>query len=254
MLAEMNRELSFHNNIDLIYKNADGDSKRQVEQIKELLAQDIDLLIVSPNEVNPLTSAVEKVYDAGIPVVVIDRRTNSHKYTAFIGASNFEVGQNAGRYAVTVLKGSGNVIEVTGIPDASPVIDRHNGFMDVIKDYKSINYLKRFNSYLTDTSTKNPVYQFLRANPQVDFIYAQNDYMAFDMYKVCKRLGLEKKIKVIGIDGLPLKDEGLDMVANNYIDATVLYPTGGGEAILTAVNILQKKTVQKREPTLHHYY
>ena len=106
MLAEMNRELSFHNDIELIYKNADGDSKRQVEQIKELLAQNIDLLIVSPNEVNPLTSAVEKVHDAGIPVVVIDRRTNSHKYTAFIVAYNFEVGKNSGRYAVTVLKRS----------------------------------------------------------------------------------------------------------------------------------------------------
>ncbi|MEJ8840924.1 substrate-binding domain-containing protein [Lacibacter sp. H375] len=245
MLAEMNRELSFHNNIELIYKNADGNSKRQIEQINELLAQEIDLLIVSPNEVNPLTPAVEKAYDSGIPVVVIDRRTSSNKYTAFIGASNFEVGQNAGRYAAAVLKGKGNVIEVTGIPDASPVIDRHKGFMDVIDDYKGINYLKRFNNYLTDSSTKNPVYQFLLANPHVDFIYAQNDYMAFDMYKICKRLGLEKKIKIIGIDGLPLKDEGLDMVANNYIDATVLYPTGGGEAILTAVNILQKKPYKK---------
>lgn len=245
MLAEMNRELSFHNDIELVYKNADGDSKRQIEQINELLAEEIDLLIVSPNEVNPLTPAVEKAYDAGIPVVVIDRRTNSNKYTAFIGASNFEVGQNAGRYAAAVLKGKGNVIEVTGIPDASPVIDRHNGFMDVIDDFKGINYLKRFNNYLTDSSTKNPVYQFLQANPQVDFIYAQNDYMAFDMYKLCKRSGLEKKIKIIGIDGLPLKDEGLDMVANKYIDATVLYPTGGGEAILTAVNILQKKPFKK---------
>lgn len=246
MLAEMQRELSFYNNIDFVYRDADGNSSKQITQIEDLVAQHIDVLIVSPNEVNPLTPVIEKVYDSGIPVVVVDRRTNSNKYTSFIGASNYEVGQNAGRYAASVLKGKGNIIEVTGIPDASPVIDRHNGFVHIVSQYPQLKYLKRFDNYFTDEfSNKNAVYSYLASSSNTDLVYAQNDYMAFDVFKICKKLGLEKKVKIIGIDGLPLKDAGLDMVSNNFISATILYPTGGGEAILTAVNILEKKPFKK---------
>jgi signal transduction histidine kinase/DNA-binding response OmpR family regulator len=244
MLDEMKRELSFHDNVSFIYKDAKASSQLQVKQIEELVQQKIDLLIVSPNEVKPLSPAIEKVYSEGIPVVVVDRRTNTNDYTAFIGASNFEVGQTAGRYAEYLLKGRGNVMEVTGIPDASPVIDRHDGFMDIISHDPQIQYVKKIENYTSGT-IDNPVFRYLKNESNIDLIYAQNDFMAHDVYKICKQLHLENKIKIIGIDGLPLKGAGLDMVADKDIAATVLYPTGGQEAILAAVNILEHKPYQK---------
>lgn len=242
MLDEMKRELSFHNNITFIYKNANANSQKQIQQIHELVDQHIDLLIVSPNEVDPLSPVIQKVYDSGLPVVVIDRRTNSN-YTAFIGASNFEVGQNAGKYAAYILKGHGNVMEVTGLPDASPVIDRHNGFMDIISQYPGIKYVKRLDDNSRPFAQKEE--EALKTINDINLIFAQNDFMALDVYKICKNLGLEKKIKIIGIDGLPLPGDGLDMVADKLISATVLYPTGGEEAIQTAMNILEHKPYQK---------
>ena len=244
MLDEMKRELSFHDNISFIYKDANASSQIQIQQIEELVRQKIDLLIVSPNEVKPLSPVIEKVFQSGIPVVVVDRRTNTKDYTAFVGASNFEVGQNAGRYANYLLHGKGNIMEVTGIPDASPVIDRHNGFMDVISHYPQMNYVKKFENYSLEKKY-NEIEDYLKINTNIDLIYAQNDFMAFDIYKICKQLNLQNKIKIIGIDGLPLQGAGLDMVANKDIAATVLYPTGGQEAILTAYNILENKPYQK---------
>lgn len=241
----MKRELSLHNNIAFLHEQADGNSNKQIQQIKELLRKHIDLLIVSPNEVHPLSPIIQQVYDAGIPVIVVDRRTDSKKYTAFIGASNFEVGQNAGRYAALLLKGKGRIIEVTGLPDASPVIDRHNGFMDIIAHYPAITYVRKIDGDWGLKSFEKTVEDSLRAHRDIDLVFAQNDHMAFDVYKICKKLNLDHKIKIIGVDGLPWKDEGLDMVANKYIAATVLYPTGGQEAILTAVNILEHKPYKK---------
>lgn len=246
MLNEMKLELSFYDEIEFIYKDANANSNIQVNQIEELAALNIDLLIVSPNEVQPLTPAIEKVYYQGIPVVVVDRRTNSSNYTSFIGASNLEVGRDAGNYAVSLLNAKGKIIEVTGIPDASPVIDRHNGFMEVISRFPEINYLKKFDNYITaDTGYENPVEKFLLSNPDVDLVYAQNDYMASHLFDVCKKLKLEQRIKIIGIDGLAGENEGLDMVRDKKIAATVLYPTGGQEAIRTAINILNHKPYKK---------
>ncbi len=147
MLAEMKRELSFHDNVEFIYRDAEADSKKQLEQIEELSKLDIDLLIVSPNEIQPLSKGIEKIFESGIPVVLVDRGINSKKYTAFVGASNFEVGQNAGRYAVSLLKGKGTLIEVMGLSDASPFIDRHKGFMDIISKQPGITYLKRLEDH-----------------------------------------------------------------------------------------------------------
>lgn len=251
MLAEMKRELSFHTNINFIYKDANGSSELQIKQIDSLLQSKIDLLLVSPNEIDSVTPAIEKAYRVHVPVVEIDRRTKSAKPVAFIGASNFEVGQNAGRYAAALLKGTGNAIEITGLPEnASYIIERHNGFIDAISKYPGIHFLKKLNNYTITDPTENAVEQFLKENTGVNLIYAQNDYMAYDAYKLCKKLGINNKVKIIGIDGLPVKDAGLDMVANKYIAATVLYPTGGQEAIQTAINILEGKPYKKENRLL----
>ncbi len=245
MFVEMKRELSFHNNVNLKYQTAEGNSEKQISQIRQMANEGIDLLIVSPNEVKPLSTVIQEVYDSGIPVVVVDRRTDSKKYTAFVGASNYEVGQNAGRYAATILKGKGNIIEVTGLPDASPVIDRHNGFMGIIQQHPGLRYQREFvNFKIENVALTRQIEAYLKSN-EVDLVYTQNDFMAFEIYKICKKLGLQNRIKIIGIDGLPEKNLGLDMVANKYISATVLYPTGGQEAMLTAVNILEGKPFKK---------
>ncbi len=246
MLAEMKRELSFHDDVAFIFKDADGSSERQIDQVKELMQQGIDLLIVSPNEVKPLSPIIQKVFNSGIPVIQIDRRIDSTDYTAFVGASNFEVGQNAGRYAISLLKGKGSILEIAGLKDASPFIDRHKGFMDIISGKKEIRYLGKIEDH--SKTYKNELEAALGIN-DIDLIFAQNDYLAYDAYQMCKKLGLDKRVKIIGIDGLPSKGGGMDMVANKEIAATVLYPTGGKEAILTAIGILDHKPY-KRENQL----
>jgi signal transduction histidine kinase/AraC-like DNA-binding protein/ABC-type xylose transport system substrate-binding protein len=243
MLAEMKRELSFHDNVEFIYRDAEADSKKQLEQIEELAKLNIDLLIVSPNEIQPLSSGIEKIFDSGIPVVLVDRGINSKKYTAFIGASNFEVGQNAGRYTVSTLKGKGKVIEVIGLSDASPFIDRHKGFMDIISQEPGINYLKKFDDHAVNY--KKDLANTLLTEKDIDLIFAQTDYIALDVYKICKQTGVDKKIKIIGVDGLPSDTLGMGMVANKFLAATVLYPTGGQEAIITAFKVLEHKPYNK---------
>lgn len=71
---------------------ADDDSRKQSADIDYFISKKVDLLIVSPNEANGVTDAVSRAYDAGIPVIVADRRVNGDKYTAFIGGDNVQVG------------------------------------------------------------------------------------------------------------------------------------------------------------------
>ncbi len=248
MQKEMERELSFHPEIELIVKDANLSAERQVEQIQDLIDEKVDLLIASPAEAEPIAPIIGRAYSKGIPVILVDRSTLAKNYTAFIGASNYKIGLDAGAYANALLKGKGNVWEIAG-PDigSSADIGRHNGFTDFIKKYPGINTAPRFNSDL-DKFPDEWEKQFtdkLMSLKDIDLIFAQNDRLAFAASKVCKKLGLDQKIKIIGVDGLPGENGGIDLVEKGILKATILYPTGGEEAIQTAVNILENKPYQK---------
>ena len=246
MQIEMEREFSFHPEVDLLIKNANLSSKKQIEQIHELLAEKIDLLIVSPNEAQPLTPTIDKVYKDGLPVIVVDRNILSKNYTAFIGASNYKVGLNAGSYANSLLKGKGNIVEVNGLLQGSSAdIERHNGFLDFIKNNTGLSVKARC---VVDTEKGilvDQLTEYLKKNNDIDLIYCHDDRVAFATYKLCDKLGLAEKIKIIGIDGLPGKNNGIDLVERGILKATIQYPSGGKEAIQTAIDILEKMAYDK---------
>ena len=247
MLKEMQREVSFNNEIAFYFRDAQANSQKQKEQIQELINLKVDLLIVSPHEIQPLNAILEKAYDSKIPIVLIDRRINSEKYTAFIGASNYEVGQNAGKYTVALLKGRGKVLEITGLNTASPFIDRDKGFIDIISKNKGIELIAKINDH--EANFEKKLDSFIKKSKDLDVIFAHSDYIAKNVYQICKNNGVERKIRIIGVDGLSVEGMGMDMVASNQFKATVLYPTGGQEAMRTAINILEKKPF-KKENTL----
>ena len=245
----MHRELSFHPEINFLMKDAQGQSANQIGQIKELIDAKVDLLIVSPNEAEKITPIVEKAYQNRIPVIILDRRTMSDQYTAYVGAENIEVGHTAGIYANTVLKGSGNIIEISELPGSSADIDRHKGFVETIVRFPGLRLIAKLDGNWDKNSFEEPLTKLLKSNTQIDFIYCQNDRRAISAFGICKKLGLEKRIKIIGVDGLNGKNEGIDLVYRDILNATIIYPTGGEESIRTAINILYKQPF-KRENRL----
>jgi signal transduction histidine kinase/AraC-like DNA-binding protein/CheY-like chemotaxis protein/cellobiose-specific phosphotransferase system component IIB len=243
----MQRELSLHPGTELIYRSANDNSDLQVKQIKDLLNQNIDILLVSPNEARPLTSVVEEAYNKGIPVVVIDRKTSSDLYTSFIGINNYELGKMAGDYVANFLKDrdSTNIIEAIGLLGSPPATERRRGFEERIALYPKIHIKARvYGSWREDKSSA----AFLNIKDQLsptDVVFAQNDPMALGAYDVYKSLGFDRTVKFFGIDGLPGPDGGIQLVGDKVLQATFLTPTGGEEAIATAFDILDKLPYHK---------
>ncbi|MEO8413625.1 MAG: substrate-binding domain-containing protein [Ginsengibacter sp.] len=247
MGKEMEMELAFHPEIKLIVKNAGLNPEKQIQQIKELIDEKVDLLIATPAEAKPITPVIEQAYAKHIPVILVDRNILSDNYSAFIGASNYKVGQDAGAYAVSLLKNGGNVLEIGGFDVGSSAdIGRHNGFKDAVRQQKNIQYLERL-SQNWDSEPLEAAKELtnILLKTDVQLIFAQNDRIGLGCYKVCKNLGLSGKIFIIGVDGLPGPNGGIDLVNKGMLKATILYPTGGKEAIQTAVNILENKPFKK---------
>jgi len=241
MLEEMKTELSLHPGANFIYADAENNSDKQIGQVSKMLKDGIDLLIISPNEAQPLTPVVEEAYNKGIPVIVIDRKTASSLYTAYVGADNYELGKMAGQYVGSTSKEPVNVLEITGLPRSSAAIERDHGFMDGIKKFPNVQIKAKIYGDWLKEKAESELLNFKANLPEINTIFAHNDRMASGAREVLRKLNYPGKIKVIGVDALPGAGGGLQMIDNKTIDASLLYPTGGKEAIETAFHILNKE-------------
>jgi len=252
MLMEMQHELIFYPKMEIIVADAENNSHKQIEDIRRLIAQDIDLLIVSPNESLPLTPIIEEVYSMGIPVILIDRKIESEYYTAFIGSDNFEIGREAGEYAANLLNGEGKIVEIFGLRGSSPARERHKGFMSVIDTFENIKIIDQINGDWEFDVAKEAMTNYLKQGKSFDLIFAHNDAMALGAYEAYKKLGIEKDVFIIGVDGMPGPDGGIQAVLDRKIAATLLYPTGGKNAISLSWDILTNMPFE-RENNLATY-
>ncbi len=243
--AELRMGAYIHENVELRFASAYDSDERQVQQIDSLISTGIDLLIVAPNQVQTISPAIDRAYDKGIPVIVFERKTNSKKYTALIGADNYEMGRTIGEYIAHQLKGKGRLLEIKGLKGSSPAIERHNGFMEAISRYPELQLVDTLQGDWTEKSAYDAIQQYQGDLTNIDFVFGQNDRMAMGARKALFKRNPQLSTKFCGIDGLPGKDGGIQLVRDSLLDASYIYPTHGDQLILLALNILKNKPYQK---------
>ena len=245
--AELRMGAYFHDNIELKFAAAYDNDERQVQQIDSLVNDGIDLLIVAPNQVQTISPAIDRAYDKGIPVIVFERKTSSQKYTALISADNYEMGRVMGEYIVSRLHGQGTVLEIKGLEGSSPAIERHNGFMDALKDTPGIKVVGSLQGDWTEPTAYESTKQWLANNKDihVDLVFGANDRTAMGARKALSTLNSQLSTLFCGIDGLPGENGGIKLVRDSLLDASYIYPTHGDQIIELAVNILEGKPYEK---------
>jgi ribose transport system substrate-binding protein len=229
--------------MEIVFADAQQDNAKQVADVENFLRQRVDLLMISPNEAKPLTPVVERVYRAGIPVIVIDRAIDGDSYTTFIGADNYEIGRRAGEHIAEVLRGPGRIVEIRGLPGSPPAVDRSRGMRDAIASHPGLQIIHDPVANWLREEALSQMEMALAANPRIDLVYAHNDPMAMGAYLAAKAKGRDAEMKFIGIDALPGLDGGRQAVKDGTLDATFVYPTGGRQAVELAARILEGEQV-----------
>ena len=233
-----------HDNVVLKFASANDDDRLQAKQISRFVKEGVDLLIVSPNQIHTISSVIDKAYDKGIPVILFDRKTDSKKYTAFIGADNYEAGHEMGAFIARQLKGKGNVVEICGLEGSSPAIERNRGFMDAVSDFPGIRVVdRRYAGWLKDRGAA-AMDSILAGGQHVDYVFAQNDRMAVGALQAAERHGI-RGMRIAGIDALPVPGGGMENVRDGRMEASYIYPTRGDLVMQLALNILEKKPYKR---------
>ncbi len=236
---ELETEAEKYDGVRLVITDAASDSEKQAADVERLMSYDIDLLIISPSDVEALTPVISRTYEQ-IPVIVLDRAMEGYDYSLFIGPDNNLIGRQAGK---TVLE----LLEEDGIVNASVLEMKNDSFAS---ESRSAEFVKAVSEAAVGThsinlpeATRDCAEDTLLSSPEVlegvDVIFAHNDYMAYGAHLALEKLGLQG-IRIVGLDGFSGENGGLQLVEQGVIDATVTCPTGGTEAIRYAVDIINQ--------------
>ena len=234
-----------HDNVTLKFASANDNDRLQKQQIDQFIKEGVNLLIVSPNQIHTISSVIDKAYDAGIPVILFDRKTDSKKYTAFIGADNYEAGHEIGYFIGQQLEGKGNIAEICGLQASSPAIERNRGFMDALKSYPNVKVVARgYGDWIKESGVTAMDSILVQSKESFQYVFAQNDRMALGALQSIKKHKV-KGIKIVGIDALPVPGGGMENVRDGNLEASYIYPTRGDSVMQLALNILEKKPYKR---------
>lgn len=242
---KLNEELRIaatYYDVALQIKSANDDVRLQTEQIDRFVEQGVDLLVVAPGQVS-ISPAIDKAYEKGIPVIIFDRRTRSNKYTAYIGADNHDIGASMAEFMANANTAGTKVVELCGLSSSSPAIERDAGFDSVAAHRPNIDIVKKVYADWTEEGAYHVMDSLLSTPyPAFNCLFAHNDRMAMGARRAVVKHGIDPSaIKFCGIDAMPQKDGGMQLVAEGKLFASSIYPTRGDEVMRLAMKILTHK-------------
>ena len=230
----------------VIFADGKNDPSVQASQVDNFIAQGVDGIILTPTVSDPLIPAVKKINDAGIPLVIADRRMQTHgqpiKWDALVSWDMVKSGTIGGEQTVEAIGGKGNIVVVEGTPGAGSTIDRGNAFYEVIAKHPEINILAKipanFNRAKGQEVTENILQRFKPG--EVDAIYYMNDEMTFGGLQAIKAAGRLHEFKIISVDG---EKEAMDLLRAGEIDyEAIFHPDDQAVAINIMCDIVHGRT------------
>jgi signal transduction histidine kinase/ABC-type sugar transport system substrate-binding protein/CheY-like chemotaxis protein len=246
---KLNRELLigtyYNDQISIRFASANDNSKLQMRQISRFVADGVDLLIISPNQLSTISTAINEAHKKGIPIILFDRKSDTDNFTAFIGADNYAMGRAMGEYIAMRLHGHGNIMEIMGLEGSSPAIERHQGFMSAMQRYPDLHVIGRCSGNWLEASGRQAMDSLLALRQDVDAVFAQNDRMAMGARASVAQHRLRRPLLYFGIDGLASRGGGIEAVRDGKLAASYIYPTNGDLVIRLAMNILQGKPYKR---------
>lgn len=231
---------------ECITTDGQNDSATQVQDVEDLLARGIDLLLISPLTSDALTPVCEKAMEQGIPVVTLDRNVECD-VTCFIGAENKPMGVASADKLAEALDKKGKIVEIQGTAGASATIDRHDGFAEQLeKEYPDMEVIAtQYCDYLREDAMTFMDDTLQRFGPgEIDAIYCHNDEMALGALESLRAAGREDEgILIVGMDGTEV---AFSEIEEGNMFFTVVYPYCAPEGMQAAYEILEGDGVETR--------
>lgn len=192
--------------IKLLATNAESSAAKQISDIKDMLAQGAEILIVAPLNADGLAPAFEAANKADVPVFLIDRETAGkpcEDYITFMGSNFLKQGEIAAEELAKATNEKAKIAVLEGVPGASVTADRTNGFKKALKKYPDMEIVASQTANFLRADGQQVMEQLIQSNPDINAVYAENDEMGLGAIQALKDAGKDpgQDVKMVAIDG-----------------------------------------------------
>lgn len=193
--------------VELKFSDAQQKQENQIKAIRSFIAQQVDVIGVSPVVETGWETVFQEAKDAGIPLILVDRRAAVPEdlYVSYLGSDFVEEGRKAGVEMAKLLNNKGKIVELVGTVGSAPATDRGIGFREAIKDFPEMEIIATQSGDFTRAKGKEVMEAFLKAHgADITALYAHNDDMAIGAIQAIEEFGLKPgtDIKIVSIDAV----------------------------------------------------
>ncbi len=238
--------------VELRFSNAQQKQENQIQAIRSLIAQKVDVIGVAPLVETGWTAVFKEAKDAGIPIILVDRRAAvpSDLYVTLMGSDFLEEGRNAGRIMAKLTNGQATIVELQGTNGSAPANDRYVGFREILQDYPGMKIIDSQDGNFTVAKGKEVMEAFLKAHgKEITAVYAHNDDMALGAIKAIEEYGLRPgvDIKIVSVDATRGAFEA--MIAGKLNATVECNPLLGPQFLELALKVVNGESVPKWVPS-----
>jgi ABC-type sugar transport system substrate-binding protein len=243
--------------VELRFLDAQQKQENQVEAVRKFIIQKVDIIGISPIVEGGWDEVFKEAYDAGIPIILVDRRADipDKFYVSYLGSDFLEEGRNAARSMAQIVNGQANIVELFGTIDSAPANDRYTGFREVLQQYPQMKIIDSQSADFTRARGKEVMAAFLEEHgTNITAVYAHNDDMALGAIEAIEEYGLQpgKDIKIVSIDAARGAFEA--MIAGKLNVTVECNPLLGPQFFDLALQIVNGKTVPKWVPSIESIF
>jgi ABC-type sugar transport system substrate-binding protein len=243
--------------VELRFSNAQQKQENQIQAIRSLIAQKVDVIGVAPIVETGWVAVFQEAKDAGIPIILVDRRAAVPRdlYVTLMGSDFLEEGRKAGRIMAELMNGQANIVELQGTSGSAPANDRYVGFRDILKDYPDMKILDSQDGDFTVAKGKEVMEQFLKEyGHEITALYAHNDDMALGAIKAIEEYGLRPgvDIKIVSVDATHGAFEA--MIAGKLNATVECNPLLGPQFLELALKVVNGETIPKWIPSQENVF
>lgn len=236
-----NAENMYKDDLDVTYVQSDNDVSKQIANLEDLIAQDVDVIITTPCDTTAINSTLEEAVDAGIKVVLLCATVDGDCYDSLVTVDEKDFGATGAQWLVDQLDGKGNIVVLNGISGFSTNTLRYEGAQSVFEKYPDIKVLAAEDANWDYAAAKTVTTDLLATYPEIDGVWSQGGAMtlgAIDSFNAAKR------------DLVPMTGEDnngyLKACINNMEGIAVSKPTWLARvAIENAIKLMNGEDVKK---------
>jgi galactofuranose transport system substrate-binding protein len=237
--------------IDLRFSDAQQKQENQLKAIRAYIAQGVDVIAFSPVKETGWREVLEEAKEAGIPVVVSDRRPDVPEdlYVTFIGGDFVKEGRMAGEWLAKKMNGKAVIAELRGTAGAAPANDRKRGFEEAIKAHPDMRIIYTQTGDFEQAKGKEVMEALLKSpdGAKINALFAHNDNMALGAIEAIKAAGKKPGVDIIivSIDGIKAAFEAM---IRGELNCSVECNPLLGPYLFDAIEKMQKgETLPKRQ-------